>query len=121
MEGFTLDDAATPVVLRSKARDGTVSEYHFEVVSLTKPVLDAYEVHEKKLRSLQQRIEKKGAESPGDKLEMFSLVALALDERVTSTNGPVTITSLWDDGRIGVSQLLGLMAKVQEDATRPPA
>jgi hypothetical protein len=122
MGEFTLDATQnTQVTIKTKTRDGTVSEHHFEILAFTKPRFDAFSEHGKTIRRIQQHVEEAGSSTSEDQLELTSAMAAALDERVASTNGPVSITSLWDDGLIGFEHLRLLMERVNEEAVGPPA
>lgn len=114
-DAFTLDATTAPaVVIRTKAEDGTVAEHHFEVVTFNKQRLDATNKYAKQIAKLQA----KKTATAEDALAMAAATAAALDQRVRSTNGPVTITSLWDDGLIGIEHLRLLGERLNAD---PPA
>lgn len=118
MSDFTLDATqATPVLIKTRAEDGTITEHHFEVLPFTKPRFDEFQALAKTIRKIQT----KGAETSGEQLALTSAMAAALDVRVRSTNGPVTITSLWDDGLIGLEHLRILGERLNEEAVGPPA
>jgi hypothetical protein len=118
VEPINLDATeATPVTIRTKAEDGTVAEHHFEVMILNHPRFVQFQALAKKTRAIQE----KDAPTPKDQLEMAATMAAALDLRVRSTNGPVTITSLWDDGLIGLEHLRLLGERLNEEAVGPPA
>jgi hypothetical protein len=118
MEQFTLDATqATPVIIKTRAEDGTVTEHHFEVLTLNHPRFVEFQALAKKMRTIQQKPETTAKEQ----LEMTSAMAAALDLRVRSTNGPVTITSLWDNGLIGLEHLRLLGERLNEEAVGPPA
>jgi len=108
---------ATPVNIKTRAEDGTITEHHFEVLPFTHPRFKAFQELGTKMRKLQE----KERATPADQIELTSTMASALDLRVRSTNGPVTITSLWDDGLIGLEHLRLLGERLNEEATGPPA
>ena len=116
--GIELDATqATPLTIKTRNDDGSVSEHHFEVLPFTHPRFKAFQELGKKMQQLQ----KKESLSPSDQIELTSAMAAALDVRVRSTNGPVTITSLWDDGLIGLEHLRLLGERLNEEAVGPPA
>jgi hypothetical protein len=116
--GIELDATqATPVTIKTRNGDGSVSEHHFEVLPFTHPRFKETQEFAKTVRALQ----KKASPSPAEQLEMASAMAAALDIRVRSTNGPVTISSLWDDGLIGLEHLRQLGERLNEEAAGPPA
>jgi hypothetical protein len=118
MEPINLDATeATPVTIRTRATDGTISEHHFEVLTLNHPRFVAFQALAKKMRTIQEKDEP----SAKEQLEMTEAMAAALDLRVRSTNGPVTITSLWDDGLIGLEHMRLLGERLNEEAVGPPA
>ena len=123
MDEFTLDaTTSAPITIRTKAVDGTITDHHFEALAFTKPRYDAFSKHGKTLRMIRNRVETRGSSTPQDDLAMAAAMAAALDERVRSTNGPVTITSLWDDGLIGLEHLRLLGQRLNEEAVgSPPA
>lgn len=114
-DSYTLDATATPAVLiRTRADDGTIAEHHFEILTFNKQRLDAVNKYAKQLAKIQA----KTTASADDVLAMAAATAAALDQRVRSTNGPVTVTSLWDDGLIGLEHLKQLGERLNSD---PPA
>jgi hypothetical protein len=118
VEPINLDATeATPVTIRTKAEDGSISEHHFEVLTLNHPRFVQFQALAKKLRAIQQKDDPTAKEQ----LEMAGLMAEALDLRVHSTNGPVSITSLWDAGLIGLEHLRLLGERLNEEAVGPPA
>jgi hypothetical protein len=127
MAGFHLDAAQVPLVtITIRAADGSVAEHEFEVLILNKQRHDAYLAYAKRARPVQQHLEELEAKgelpSDAEQHEMASLMISGIDERLRSTNGPVTIASLWDDGVLSLAHLRSLGEYLMEEATgSPPA
>jgi hypothetical protein len=117
---INIDGSSIAAVLKIEAEDGTVHDYPFKTRSFNKRRLEASAAHEKKLRELQADTEQ-AADPVAYQLAVASTLAAICDERVVSTNGPVTVTSLWDDGLVGLESVVELFTKVQQAVANPPA
>jgi hypothetical protein len=122
MGEINLDAAASSTVLiKTRNEDGSTSDHHFELVPITKPRLDAIAKVRKQMLELREKAET-GTATPGDEQAAAATLAAVLDENIRSTNGPVTITSLWEDGKLGIEHLRRLMQSINEErAADPPA
>ena len=122
MSDINLDTTQTAaVVIKTRNEDGSTSEHHFEAVPLTKQRLDAIAAVRRSFSVLRERAAA-GAATGEDELAAAGSLAAVLDQRVRSTNGPVTITSLWEEGRIGFEHMRRLSTRLDEEtAASPPA
>lgn len=89
---------------------GVEHAHQFEILPLTKPRYEAV-----------IRFAQKGAElGESDNGAAAPMMAEFCDQMLRSTNGPVTITGLWDDGALPFAWLLRVATHVQQQAVGDP-
>lgn len=121
MSEITLDATqATQVNLKLADPDGNTVEYHGEVMPLTKPRLDAVMALRKKMQPLTEKAAK-GKATEADEHAAAALLAEIIDTQIRSTNGPVTMAGLWEDGVVDFGTMRKLMARLNEETGNPPA
>ena len=91
--------------------DGVEHKHQFEVLPLTKPRFDET-----------IRFAKEGAAlaENGDTADAAPLMAEFCDKMLRSMNGPVTITSLWEDGVLPFAWVTRIAQHIQREAVGDP-
>lgn len=124
--GNRVFDGSEPETITIKIREGdAVVEHTFEVLPLNKPRYDAYWGFVKSAMPIQKRLQEMEAsgEIPSDdeKRQADELMVAAVEQRLQSTNGPQSISDLWEAGLIPVELLGQIGTYVMQEAGRPPA
>jgi len=93
--------------------DGVEHKHQFEVLPLNKPR------YEETLRFAKRASE---LEQDADPTTLAPMMSEFCDKLLRSTNGPVTITSLWDDGVLPFAWVMRIATHLQQEAIgNPPA
>jgi hypothetical protein len=105
---------------------GNETPHPFEVLPINKPLMDKIAAHAKVLAPLQARVKEleQADDMPSDdeRHQMEQATVEICDLQLASTNGPVTIASLWEDGLLAAKDLRLLSEYLQAEASgNPPA
>lgn len=93
--------------------DGVEHDHQFEVMPLTKARFEAAVKYQRRAAQLDQN---------EDMEELAQMMPEFCDEMLRSTNGPVTITSLWQDAGLPFAWVMRIAQYVQQEAIgSPPA
>lgn len=112
MSDLVLKPERPTVTITVTEDNGAEHDHSFEVLPLTKPRFDAAMRFARRGREL---------EAEGDTGEDYgALMAEFCDVRLRSTNGPVTITSLWQDGLLPFAWVKRLGEYLQQEAVGDP-
>jgi hypothetical protein len=115
MGEITLDlTEASTVLIKTRNEDGSTSDHHFELVPITKPRLDAIAKVHKQMLELREKANA-GTATRSDELAASATLAEALDMHLHPL-GSVTVTELWDDGRVGVEDMRRVMTAIRAAA-----
>lgn len=91
--------------------DGVRHDHEFEVLPLTRARFEAAVKHEHRASELDEQ---------NDTRELARMMPEFCDLMLRSTNGPVTITSLWNDGALPFSWVVRIAAHLQQEALGSP-
>jgi hypothetical protein len=99
----------TPLTIRVR-KDGDVVEHTFEVKPLAREQYEA---------AMKAQAEIRDAQAAGD-MDPAPMLARFCDDLVYSMNGPVTITSLWQEGLLPIRMLAEISAALVKEAVGDP-
>ena len=109
MEDLNLTAARPKINVSITDDDGVEHAHQFEVLPLTKPRYEDVVAFSKHAQEFE-----------GDMTAAAPAVAEFCDKLVRSTNGPVTISSLWEDGVLPFAWVLRVAQYLQREAVGDP-
>ena len=100
-----------PLILRVR-KNGELVEHTFRILPLVRERYEAVMVCQREVNQRQR--------DGGDDLDIAPFFAELCDQLVESTNGPETITSMWNDGVLPLRMLAGISAALLKEAVGDP-
>jgi hypothetical protein len=121
MDDLVLKPERPKITITITSDDGTEHDHQFEVLPLTKPRYDATMRFAKKGAEMERTL--RAAAEAGEDVpdnDYGGMLAEFCDQRVRSTNGPVTIAGLWADGSLPLAWVRRVGEYLQQEAVGDP-